>query len=173
MGRKPGHGRHVLRHRRQLAAAHGAAARRQLVLGSSLVVYDALLCQIATPDERDRVSSRGWALGYLGGGLLLAANLGLVTQATELGLSTSTAVRISLLMAALWWAGFTLIPYRGLLNRPATQQRFEPGRPLRAGFGQLATTLREARGYPMTLLFLAAYLFYNDGIQTVIAAASV
>ena len=144
-----------------------------LCLGSSLVVYDALLCQIAKPDERDRVSSRGWALGYLGGGLLLAANLAFVTQAETLGISTSFAVRISLLSAAAWWAAFTLVPYRGLRNRPATEPRAQAGGVLRAGFGQLATTLREARGYPMTLLFLAAYLFYNDGIQTVIAAASV
>ena len=144
-----------------------------LCLGSSLVVYDALLCQIATPDERDRVSSRGWALGYLGGGLLLAANLALVTQAESLGLSTSFAVRLSLLSAALWWAAFTLIPLRGLVNRPPADRWSAPGGVLRRGFGQLATTLREARGYPMTLLFLLAYLFYNDGIQTVIAAASV
>ena len=144
-----------------------------LCLGSSLVVYDALLCQIATPDERDRVSSRGWALGYLGGGLLLAANLALVTQAESMGLSTSFAVRLSLLSAALWWAVFTLIPRRGLRSRPPAHDRSASGGVLRSGFGQLARTLREARGYPMTLLFLVAYLFYNDGIQTVIAAASV
>jgi MFS transporter, UMF1 family len=144
-----------------------------ICLGSSLVVYDAILCEIATPDERDRVSSRGWALGYLGGGLLLAVNLGLVTNADALGLGTTTAVRISLVSAALWWAGFTLIPYLGLRNREPVAVVPEKGSLVRQSFGQLFTTLRDMRNYPMTLTFLVAYLFYNDGIQTVIGAASV
>lgn len=144
-----------------------------IALGSSLVVYDAILCEIATPDERDRVSSRGWALGYLGGGLLLAANLGLVTFAEGLGLSTGLAVRISLVSAALWWAGFTLIPYLGLRNRAPVAVVPEQGSLVRQSFGQLFATLRDMRNYPMTLTFLVAYLFYNDGIQTVIGASSV
>lgn len=144
-----------------------------IALGSSLVVYDAILCEIATPDERDRVSSRGWALGYLGGGLLLAANLGLVTFAEGLGLSTGMAVRISLVSAAAWWAGFTLIPYLGLRNRAPVAVVPEQGSLVRQSFGQLWATLRDMRRYPMTLTFLLAYLFYNDGIQTVIGASSV
>ena len=144
-----------------------------ICLGSSLVVYDAILCEIATPDERDRVSSRGWALGYLGGGLLLALNLGLVTFAEALGLSTGLAVRISLVSAALWWAGFTLIPYLGIRNRQPVAVVPEEGSLVRQSFGQLFATLRDLRRYPVTLTFLLAYLFYNDGIQTVIASASV
>ena len=144
-----------------------------LCLGSSLVVYDAILCAIALPEERDRVSSRGWALGYLGGGLLLAANLALVTLHDRVGLSQGTAVRICLLSAAVWWAAFTLIPYRGLRDRlPVARRAASSGGLLRSSFGQLARTLRELRRYPMTLLFLVAYLFYNDGIQTVIVASS-
>jgi len=142
-------------------------------LGSSLVVYDAILCEISTPEERDGVSSRGWALGYLGGGLLLAANLAVVTFAESLGLSTAMAVRLCMLTAALWWAAFTIIPFLGIRNRPAVAARERPGGLLRQSFGQLAATLRDLRAYPMTLLFLVAYLFYNDGIQTVIASASV
>jgi MFS transporter, UMF1 family len=144
-----------------------------VALAASLVVYDAILCQVATADERDRVSSRGWALGYLGGGLLLAANLGLVTFAETLGLDTALAVRLSLLSAALWWGGFTWIPYLRLRNQPATGVEPVSGGLLGQSFGQLFKTLREARAYPMTLTFLLAYLFYNDGIQTVIASASV
>jgi UMF1 family MFS transporter len=143
-----------------------------ICLGSSLVVYDAILCEIATPDERDRVSSRGWALGYLGGGLLLAANLALVTQAEAFGLDTALAVRISLLSAALWWAGFTFVPYLGVRNRPAVAVVPESGGLVRQSFGQLFATLRDLRNYPVTLTFLLAYLFYNDGIQTVIVSAS-
>ncbi len=144
-----------------------------ICLGSSLVVYDAILCEIATPDERDRVSSRGWALGYLGGGLLLAVNLGLVTSADSLGLDKGLAVRISLVSAALWWAGFTLIPYLGIRNRQPVAVVPEPGGLVRQSFGQLFTTLKDLRNYPMTLTFLLGYLFYNDGIQTVITSASV
>jgi UMF1 family MFS transporter len=143
-----------------------------ICLGSSLVVYDAILCEIATPDERDRVSSRGWALGYLGGGLLLAVNLAMVTLHDSIGLSTGMAVRLSLLSAALWWAGFTLVPYLGIRNRPPVSVVPEQGNLVRQSFGQLFATLRDMRRYPVTLTFLVAYLFYNDGIQTVIASAS-
>jgi UMF1 family MFS transporter len=144
-----------------------------ICLGSSLVVYDAILCEISTPEERDRVSSRGWGLGYLGGGLLLAANLAVVTFNEALGLSTAMAVRLCMLSAALWWAGFTIIPWLGIRNRPAVGVQREAGGLVRQSFGQLATTLRDLRSYPMTMLFLLAYLFYNDGIQTVIASASI
>jgi UMF1 family MFS transporter len=143
-----------------------------ICLGSSLVVYDAILCEISTPDERDRVSSRGWALGYLGGGLLLAVNLAVVTLHDSLGMSTGMAVRVSLLSAAVWWAAFTLIPYRGIRNRPPVAVVPEQGNLVRQSFGQLWTTLRDLRNYPVTLTFLLAYLFYNDGIQTVIVSAS-
>lgn len=143
-----------------------------ICLGSSLVVYDAILCEISTPDERDRVSSRGWALGYLGGGLLLAVNLAVVTMHDTFGMSTGMAVRVSLLSAAVWWAAFTLIPYRGIRNRPAVGVVPEQGNLVRQSFGQLFTTLKDLRNYPVTLTFLLAYLFYNDGIQTVIVSAS-
>jgi MFS transporter, UMF1 family len=145
-----------------------------LALGCSLVVYDAILIDIAAPDERDMVSSRGWAVGYLGGGLLLALDLVVVQAHAALGLGEATAVRLSLLSAGLWWGVFTLIPYLGLRDRPPRDVVPEPGRGLlRAAFGQLATTLRDLRRYPQTLRFLLAYLFFNDGIQTVIAAASI
>lgn len=144
-----------------------------LCLGASLVVYNAIMIEISAPDERDRVSSRGWALGYLGGGLLLAVNLVIVTMHDSFGLGQGTAVRICLLLAGVWWAAFTVIPYRGIKNRPATNVVPRTGGVLRASFGQLGVTLRHMRNYPMTLLFLLAYLFYNDGIQTVIVSASV
>ncbi|MDF1602485.1 MFS transporter [Nocardioides sp. YIM 152315] len=145
-----------------------------LCLGSSLVVYDAILVEIADPDERDKVSSKGWALGYLGGGLLLALNFVLLTVMSD---NTEMAVRISLLSAGVWWAVFTIIPVRGIRSRPPVNpvggQDAQRGGLVRASFGQLWHTLRDLRGYPVTLTFLVAYLFYNDGIQTVIYAASV
>jgi UMF1 family MFS transporter len=154
----------------QLGAALLFAAN--ICLGASLVVYDAILCEIATPDERDGVSSRGWALGYLGGGLLLAVNLGLVLGHDAFGMSEGLAVRVCLLLAGMWWAAFTVIPYRGLKSRLAAAQPAEPGGLVRQSFGQLWETLRELRRYPVTLTFLLAYLFYNDGIQTVIVTSS-
>jgi UMF1 family MFS transporter len=145
-----------------------------LALGCSLVVYDAILCDIATPDERDRVSSRGWAVGYLGGGLLLALNLAMVTAHDTFGLDKETAVRVSLLSAGLWWGLFTLVPFRGLRDRPAADPDPQVGGGLvRASFGQLRRTLTHLRGYPQTGLFLLAYLFFNDGVQTVIYASSI
>ncbi len=143
-------------------------------LGASLVVYDSLLCRIATPDDRDRVSSRGWALGYLGGGLLLALNLGLVSFPGVFGLDTEAAVRVSLLSAGLWWGVFTLIPVVGMWNLRGVE-RPEVARDAGVVGGsvrQLRDTFSDLRTFPETLLFLLAYLFFNDGIQTVIASSS-
>ncbi len=148
-----------------------------VALGSSLVVYDALLCRIAHPDDRDKVSSRGWALGYLGGGLLLAANLAVVSSPETFGLSTGSAVRVSMLSAGLWWALFTLIPVLGLRSvrgagaDPAAPTAVREAR--REGtLAQLGQTFKDLKAYPNTMLFLLAYLFFNDGIQTVISSSS-
>jgi UMF1 family MFS transporter len=154
----------------QLAAV--AIVLSSILAGCSLVSYYAILVDISTENERDRVSSHGWAFGYLGGGVLLALNLVLVLLHGTFGLDKELAVRISLLSAALWWAGFTIIPVRRLRDRPARDVLPESGGLLHRSFGQLFTTLREMRGFPMTLTFLVAFLFYNDGIQTVIGVAS-
>lgn len=142
--------------------------------GCSLVSYYAILVDISEPEDRDRVSSRGWAWGYLGGGTLLLLNLVVVLGHDAFGLGTELAVRLSMLSAVLWWAGFTIIPFVKLRGLPSAGPP-EPASPRglwSASFGQLAHTLRELPRYPMTLTFLVAYLFYNDGIQTVVASAS-
>jgi UMF1 family MFS transporter len=144
-----------------------------VLAGCSLVSYYAILVDISTDAERDAVSSRGWAFGYLGGGTLLLVNLAMVLGHSAIGLDKELAVRLSLLSAALWWAGFTLIPVLGLHDRPAQAVVPESGGLLRRSFGQLWTTLRELPAYPVTMTFLVAYLFYNDGIQTVIYSASI
>jgi len=140
--------------------------------GCSLVAYYAILVDISTEEERDHVSSRGWAFGYLGGGLLLALNLVLYLGHDTFGLGEAMSVRISLLSAAVWWAGFTVIPMVRLRNYPPRNLVAAQGTLFQRSFGQLFTTFNEMRGFPMTLTFLIAYLFYNDGIQTVIYAAS-
>ncbi len=94
-----------------------------LMFGASIVVYNSFLPDIAPPEQRDAVSSTGWGIGYLGGGLLLALNLALFTKAKALGLSESMAVRINLASAGVWWAIFSLIPLAAIRNRPAGRVR--------------------------------------------------
>ena len=136
--------------------------------GAALVVANSYLQDLATPDKRDTVSSRGWAFGYAGGGLLLLLNLVLYAGYESFGVTQGEAVRISLMSAGVWWALFTIITVRGLrsLNRPVGAVGSQA---LTAGFKELKVTLKDVRKYPETLKFLIAYLFYNDGIQTVIA----
>ncbi|MFJ8803155.1 MFS transporter [Streptomyces sp. NPDC102487] len=140
-------------------------------LAVSMVLYNSYLPQIAPPEERDAVSSRGWAFGYAAGSLVLIANLVLFTAHDSFGVSESTAVRICLASAGVWWGAFTLVPLKRLRDRraPATST----GQPSAHGWRQLAATVRDMRGKPLTLSFLLAYLIYNDGIQTVISQASV
>jgi len=138
--------------------------------GASIVVYYSWLPEIAGPNERDTVSSRGWAWGYLGGGLLLALNLVLFLNADGLGLSEGDAVRICFLSVAAWWAAFTVIPLRRLRDRPAPAGAVHPS--AAGSFRQLVQTLRELSAYPQTWRFLLAYLLFNDGIQSVIGLAA-
>lgn len=148
-------------------------ALANLSFGASVVLYNAFLPEIASDDARDRVSSRGYALGYLGGGLLLAANLVFVRLAPSLGVSQSLALRLSLLSAGLWWALFSLPLFARLRTRREVRPR-PPGRGLIAlGLSELAASFRLLRGRPQTRRFLIAYLLYNDGIQTVIGVAAV
>ncbi len=144
-----------------------------LSCGAAIVFYTAYRPDSAGPDDRDRVSSQGWALGYLGGGLLLALNLVFVQFLAEpLGVSTGHAVRISLASAGVWWAVFALIPLAELKRRAPLKQLPPGERYATIGFKQLRHTLSEVRNFPHTLLFLLAYLLYNDGIQTVIALSA-
>ncbi|MGW7468672.1 MFS transporter [Streptomyces xantholiticus] len=139
-------------------------------LAVSMALYNAYLPQIAAPDERDAVSSRGWAFGYTSGALVLVLNLVVYSGHDSFGLSESDAVRVCLASAGLWWGAFTLIPLRRLRDR-----RIAPSGEGAVGSGwrQLVATLRDMRRHPLTLSFLLAYLVYNDGVQTVISQASV
>ncbi|MFT3871820.1 MAG: MFS transporter [Nocardioides sp.] len=144
-----------------------------ILAGCSLVSYYAILVDISTEDQRDAVSSRGWAWGYLGGGLLLVINLVMVQMHDTFGIDKEMAVRLSLLSAAAWWAAFTIIPFVRLRNYAPRNVVPEEGGLFQRSFGQLITTLKQLPQFPMTMTFLLAYLFYNDGIQTVIYAASI
>ena len=141
-----------------------------LSFGAAIVFYNAYLPDIASPDQRDRVSSQGWALGYLGGGLLLLVNLGLLMFMDD----TAMAVRISLASAGVWWLVFTYFgPQKRLIEREPARKLPEGANLLKHGVQQLARTLRDLwHKYPMTLRYLAAYLIYNDGVQTVIVVST-
>ncbi len=138
---------------------------------SANIFYDAFLPILAEPDERDRVSARGYAWGYLGGGIILLADLILVQKHAVFGLSASAAVRCALASAGLWWGGFGLLAWRGLAHPP--QQKTPVADIFRAATRRSLGTLREALSRRDLLLFLAAFLLYNDGIQTVVKMASI
>ena len=143
-----------------------------ICFGASIVFYNAFLPEITTDDQADKVSSRGYAYGYLGGAILLVFNLLLVLQAERLGISAGLAVRLSLLSAGLWWGGFALITFSLLKSRPATKG-LPPGKSyISAGFAELGATFKDLRRLPLTARYLLGYLIYNDGIQTVIVASS-
>jgi UMF1 family MFS transporter len=152
-----------------------------LSFGASIVFYNAYLPDIASEERRDGVSSFGWAMGYLGGGLLLILNLALFAfsdtegglQLGPLTITAGLAVRINLASAGLWWLGWSLITFSTVRPRHAVRQ-LPPGESyLTIGFKQLRQTFGQASHYPHTIRYLLAYLLYNDGIQTVIAVAAI
>ncbi|HEX9961908.1 MAG TPA: MFS transporter [Pyrinomonadaceae bacterium] len=142
-------------------------------IGASLVFYNAYLTEITTEDRRDKVSAKGYAYGYIGGSIMLLVNLLLLNYADALGISTSFAIRICLLVAALWWGGFAVITFTRLKRRGVKREAPAGKNIFSIAFAEIAQTLREFLHLRLTLLFLVAYLFYNDGIQTVIYQASV
>ena len=141
-----------------------------VAFGCSVVVYNSFLPDIATPEERNAVSSRGWALGYVGGIVLLVLNLVLFLGHSAFGITEGMAVRISLLSAGLWWALFTIIPLALLKDMPHHDRPV--GNVVTSGFTSLGRTLGELPRYPQALLFIIAFFFFNDGIQTVIGLSA-
>ena len=143
-----------------------------LALGASVVFYNSYLPDIASEDQRDRVSSYGWAMGYLGDGILLALNLAFFTFRASLGIPTGLAIRINLASAGVWWLSFSFFTWARLHPRHA-RRRLPQGETYSSiGFKQLRQTISEIRHFPETLKFLGAFFLYNDGIQTVIAVSS-
>ena len=133
--------------------------------------YDALLVFVARPTQLDRVSALGFALGYLGGGVLFAVNVLMVLHPDWFGLADkSAAVRVSFLTVAVWWAVFS-IPILVSVHEARTPQPTRLGAALRQGFSQLRHTLREIGRLPQTFLFLLAYWLYIDGVDTIIRMA--
>ncbi len=144
----------------------------ELGFAGSLVFYDSLLPHIAGPDEIDQVSSRGYAMGYLGGGLLLAINLGMIMLAPEE--LTGLMTRLSFLSVALWWFVFSIPVLRWVSEPPHRVLAGEAGQnPVKVSFRRLARTFRDIRRYRDLFIFLVAFWFYNDGIGTIIKMATI
>jgi UMF1 family MFS transporter len=148
----------------------------------SMAFYGALLPHVARADEVDRVSTAGYALGYLGGGVLLALNLAWITQPGAFGLPSGPGMspaqatlptRLAFLSVAVWWLVFTIPLLRRVPEPPATREPGEPaGRAIAASLVRLRHTARALRGFRQAGLMLLAFAVYNDGIQTIIKMAT-
>jgi UMF1 family MFS transporter len=145
-------------------------------IAASFVFYDSLLPHIARPDEMDRVSTAAYAMGYLGGGLLLVINLLWILMPTNFGIpDTITAIRLSFVSVAIWWLVFSIPLFRDVREPAPALEQDETGaeNPVHAAFVRLRETFQELRGYRQAFLMLVAFLLYNDGIQTIIRMATI
>ncbi len=146
---------------------------------SANVFYDAFLPQIVTEDKLDRVSAKGFSFGYVGGGLQFAIALGLVAGHRIIGIEQALAARIGISMSGVWWAGFTLFTLKFLKEGKHREEIPEKHRSkplmlayIAIGVERTLKTARKVQRFKHLLLFLIAFMVYNDGIQTVIGMAS-
>jgi UMF1 family MFS transporter len=146
-----------------------------IAIAGSIVFYESLLPHIAAPDEVDRVSTAGYAMGYVGGGLLLAINLAMIQKPAWFGIpDAGVAVRLSFVSVAIWWLAFSIPLFRDVPEpKPSgTAPTHSIGAALRDSGRQLRQTFGELRKFKHALLFLIAFFIYNDGVQTMIAMAA-
>ncbi len=140
------------------------------------VFYEALLPYVATPDEVDRLSTAGYAVGYVGGGILLALNMAWIVSPATFGIEDAAqASRLAFVSVAVWWVLFSIPLFRRV---PEPDPRLEPGEilelnPARVGFSRVWATVKELRRHRQVFLFLLAFWFYNDGIGTIIKMATI
>ncbi len=146
----------------------------EIGFGGSIIFYDSLLPHIARPQDIDQVSTRGYAMGYLGGGLLLAVNLAMIMFPKVFGLpNTEMAIRVSFLTVAVWWAVFSIPLFRYVPEPPASGDPSLGVNPVVGGFRRLAQTFHDIRRYRELTKFLVAFWLYNDGIGTIIKMATI
>jgi UMF1 family MFS transporter len=144
-------------------------------VAGSIVFYDSLLPHLVGPSDLDRVSSAGYALGYIGGGVLLAVNLAMIQKPGLFGIpDAGVATRLSLASVAVWWLVFSIPLFRRVPEPPRRIERDEtPGmNPVLTGGRRLVETFHELRKYRQAFLLLLAFLLYNDGIQTIVRMAT-
>jgi UMF1 family MFS transporter len=150
---------------------------------ASVVFYESLLPHIASTSEVDRVSSAGYAMGYVGGGLLLAVNLAWIQRPDLFGLPSgpglsdqeaSLPARLAFVSVAVWWIVFSIPLFRKVSEPPRTLEPDETrrGSVIGTAFTRLGETMRQLIGFRQAFLMLLAFLIYNDGIQTIIKMAT-
>jgi UMF1 family MFS transporter len=144
-------------------------------VAGSIVFYESLLPHLVNEKELDRVSSAGYAIGYLGGGVLLAINLLMIQRPALFGIPDGeTAVRLSFASVGIWWLIFSIPLFRRV---PEPPRKIEPdespaGNAVVVGATRLVETFKELRRYRQAFMLLLAFLIYNDGIQTIIRMAT-
>ena len=145
-------------------------------VAGSIVFYESLLPHLVGEDQLDRVSSAGYAIGYLGGGMLLAINLLMIQEPELFGIpDAGTGTRLALASVAVWWVVFS-IPLFRRVPEPAVRRELDErsgAGALSGGVTRLMETFRELRRYRDAFVFLLAFLLYNDGIQTMIRMATI
>jgi UMF1 family MFS transporter len=147
-----------------------------IAIASSFVFYDSLLPHIAAPQEMDRVSTAGYAIGYFGGGVLLVINLLWILTPTTFGIpDTVTGIKLSFISVGIWWLVFSVPLFRRVPEPPRVLEEDETANEnsVRAAFVRVWETFHELRGYRQAFLMLVAFLLYNDGIQTIIRMAAI
>ena len=147
-----------------------------IAVAASLVFYDSLLPHIAKEDEIDRVSTAGYAIGFIGGGILLLFNLALILSPQSFGLpDTVAAIKVSFVSVGVWWLIFSIPVLRRVPEPPAMLEADESARdnPIRAACTRIWETFHEIRSYRNAFLMLVAFLLYNDGIGTMIRMSSI
>ncbi|MEW6486958.1 MAG: MFS transporter [Thermodesulfobacteriota bacterium] len=155
----------------QWAAAAALYATGLVGFAAGNIFYDALLVGVAGEDRVDVVSALGYALGYLGGGLLFAANVSMALFPSWFGFQdASEGVRASFVTVAAWWAVFG-VPLFLFVPEGRPRARLAPLEAVRSGFRQLAATFREIRRLRVVFLFLVGYWLYIDGVDTIIRMA--
>jgi UMF1 family MFS transporter len=145
-------------------------------VAASAVFYDSLLPHIAYPEEIDRVSTAGYAIGFIGGGVLLLVNLAWILSPATFGLpDTVAAIKLSLASVGIWWLVFSIPLLRGVREPAVVLEADETGREsaVRIAFVRVRETFHELRGYRHAFLMLLAFLLYNDGIQTIIRMSAI
>lgn len=134
--------------------------------------YDSLLPHVAREEEINRVSALGYALGYLGGGILLACNLTMIMKPELFGLADAEgAARYSFLTVAIWWGVFSIPLFKNVPEPPIVPIAGESPQLLKASFQRLSSTFHNLRRYRQAFKFLIAFWLYNDGIGTIISMA--
>ena len=136
---------------------------------ASELCYNALLVDVTTPDRLDRISSCGYAFGYIGSAIPYVACLGLVRWHGAVGLTAAAAVKVSFCVAGLWWLVFTLPMLRNVHQTHAVEPT---PRPVADSFRRLGQTFRRIRGYRNVFVFLGAYFLYIDGVHTIFVMAT-